>query len=58
MRKVIVLDRANLSELFEPLHKFSGCYDEPYAYVNEDMLSSWPDVAQKLLYYILFCCLV
>ena len=48
MRIIIVDDRANLRELFEPFSKFKGCYEAPYVFLDDDKLTSWPDVALKI----------
>ena len=58
MIRLLVRDRSNLDGLYDPLYKFSGCYETPYVYLDESELTEWPSVARRALFYIIFTGLV
>ena len=61
MIKIVVRDRSNLSEIFEPFEPFdryTGCYDVPYAYLDEDDLTTWPGVSRRMMFYFFFSLIV
>ena len=58
MIRVVVRDRANLSEIFQPFIRYTGCYDAPYAYLDEDDLTSWPGVSRRMMFYFFYSLIV
>ena len=58
MIKLILADRAKLSGIFDPIYKYSGCYEVPYVYLDEGALTTWPSVARRALAYVIFCGIV
>ena len=52
--RIVVRDRSNLSEIFEPFVRYTGCYDAPYAYLDEDDLTSWPGVSRRMMFYFFY----
>ena len=56
--KLIVADRTELSGIYDPLYKYSGCYEVPYVYLDEEALSTWPSASRKALAYIFICGIV
>ena len=58
MIRIVVRDRSNLSEIFEPFDRYTGCYDAPYAYLDEDDLTTWPGVSRRMMFYFFFSLIV
>ena len=61
MIKIVVRDRSNLSEIFEPFEPFdryTGCYDAPYAYLDEDDLTTWSNNSRRMIFYFFFSLIV
>ena len=58
MIRIVVRDRSNLSEIFDPFVRYTGCYDAPYAYIDEDDLTSWPGVSRRMMFYFFYSLIV
>ena len=56
--RLIFADRVKLSGVYDPLYKYSGCYEVPYVYFDEEAFGTWPSASRTALAYFLICGIV